>query len=267
MKALELKDVWAGYGTNVVLNNFDWSVEEGEFWAVVGPNGSGKTTLLRLLIRSLHPTMGEIRLFERRLREYSQRESARIVACILQTELHTVNLSILQYALMGRYAYLKPFQMTGPKDLEIATEALKTVDALRLKDRSLFSLSSGEFQRAMVARALAQEPQILAIDEPTAHQDLDHTFHIMELLKGLNDGGMTVLVVLHDLNLALRYAKKTLVIWDGTPRAKGDTEEVLSERLIREVFNVRSTRVEDGSLRFEPMGPDLSSPSLFETKG
>jgi iron complex transport system ATP-binding protein len=267
MKALELRDIWAGYGRNVVLNNFDWSVDEGDFWAVVGPNGSGKTTLLRLLIRALYPTMGDIRLFDKPLREYSQKESARIVACIQQTELHPANLSVLHYALMGRYAYLKPLEIPGKRDVEIATEALGTVDALELQDRSLFSLSSGEFQRAMVARALAQEPKILAIDEPTAHQDLDHTFHIMELLKRLNESGMTVLVVLHDLNLALRYATKALVIWDGTPRARGYTEEVFSSQLIGEVFHVASTRSEDGSLRFEPMESEPPSPSLFDAKG
>jgi iron complex transport system ATP-binding protein len=168
---------------------------------------------------------------------------------------------------MGRYAHLRPLEMPGSKDVEIADEALETVDALGLKNRSLFSLSSGEFQRAMVARALAQEPKILAIDEPTAHQDLDHTFHIMELLKHLNESGMTVLVVLHDLNLALRYAKQALVIWDGTPRARGYTEEVLSSQLIGEVFRVASTRTEDGALRFEPIGPEPPSPSLFAKKG
>jgi iron complex transport system ATP-binding protein len=253
MRAFELRDVWAGYGRAVVLNNLTWSVEEGEFWAVVGPNGSGKTTLLRTLIKAVLPTMGSIRLFDRPLQELGQREIARTLACIQQSELHPVNISVLQYALLGRYPHLRALQTPGSRDLDIARSALTTTGAGEFTDQSLFSLSSGQFQMAMIARALAQEPKALAIDEPTAHLDLDHAFQVMELLRELHRKGMTVIVVLHDLNLAMRYAEKTLVLWDGTPRAQGETRRIIDAQLVREVFHVESKDIGNGHLRFEPM--------------
>ncbi len=251
MSVIEVEKLVAGYGRQIVLQGINWKVERGDFWAIMGPNGSGKTTLLRVLMGSLIPVSGTAKILGRDVCSYSKKELARHIAVLLQGELYPVDFTVEEYVLLGRYPYLSLFRGIGPRDMELLEKALEQTDTSHLRTKKLFALSSGEFQRVRIARALLQEPEILALDEPTVHLDIDHVFSLMELLRSLVEKGMTVIAVLHDLNMAVKYASKGLLLKGGYCFAQGEIVTVLSAENIKEVFGVEA-EYQNGFLRLAP---------------
>lgn len=235
--ALEAERVTFRYGANLVLSNVSFSVHPGEFVGIIGPNGSGKSTLLRLLSGTLHPASGLIRLGRRPLRDISRRDVARQIAVVPQETTFTFAFTALEVVLMGRSPHLGRFSLEGPEDVEIARQSMEATDTWHLRARRMDEVSSGEKQRIVVARALAQEAAILLLDEPTTALDIRHQADIYRLLRRLHDeGGLTIMLVSHDLNLSARACERLVLLDDGTLRSDGPPEKVIEAKTLSQVY-------------------------------
>jgi iron complex transport system ATP-binding protein len=228
--------LWAVRGLNV-------DIQAGEFVGIVGPNGSGKTSLLKLLGKVLPPQDGSIRLQGRDLATMPQIEVARTVATVPQESLQVFPFTVLETVLMGRYPHHQGsgwpvgFRWENEEDFDIAMEAMDATDVAHLRDRVVTDLSGGERQRCMIARALAQVPQVLLLDEPTAFLDLPHQIEVCALLHRLTAReGLTVLLVSHDLNIAGQYADRILMMKEGALFAAGSPEEVIRPDMLKAVY-------------------------------
>ena len=226
---LDAREVSFEYGTTRVLDRVSLAVAPGELVGVIGPNGSGKTTLLRLLSGVLAPAAGEVRLGGQPLAELRRRTLARQLAVVPQDPVVDFPFTALEVVLMGRAPYLSRLGFPGRHDLEIARAAMAQLDIGRVENRSLDRLSGGERQRVLLARALAQEPEVLLLDEPTTHLDLRHQAGIYDVIAELRqDRGLAVVSVLHDLNLAALYCDRLLLLAGGRVAGEGAPETVLT---------------------------------------
>jgi len=183
--AIEVQNLFCGYSERTVLENLSFELDQGEMLGVIGPNGSGKSTLVRALTRILPLRGGTIKLYGETLNQYSFREIAQQVAVIPQQTPTAFSFTSLDLVLMGRMPHLRRFQRESAEDRRIAMEAMRRTDSLEFRDRPIHELSGGERQRVIIARALAQQPSILLLDEPTSFLDLNHQVEIFDLLRGL----------------------------------------------------------------------------------
>jgi len=240
MLALEAQAIYFAYRPGApVLRGVDLRVEQGELWGVIGPNGSGKTTLVRILSRALDPDAGSVTLWGKPLAAYERRELARTLAVAPQESSVAFPFSALEIVLMGRAPFLGRFAFEGPRDLAKARQALELTDALPFAERRLWELSGGEKQRVILARALAQEPRLLFLDEPTTFLDLKHQAAIYRLTRRLcREQGLTAVAVTHDLNLAAQSCDRLLLLHQGRVAAAGAPEEVLTPERLEAVFEV-----------------------------
>jgi iron complex transport system ATP-binding protein len=214
------------------------SVDPGEFVAVLGPNGSGKTTLLRVALGALQPAAGEAYVAGRPARTWGPRELARIVGVVPQREESAFPLRVRDAVLLGRYPHLSPWASVGAADEAAVERALRACDARHLAGRWLATLSGGEYQRVRLARALAQEPRLLVLDEPTASLDLRHEMELFERARSLAaPAGLAVLVITHHVNLATRFADRVLLLHEGRPAAQGQPGDVLTRATVERVFD------------------------------
>ncbi|MCX8103841.1 MAG: ABC transporter ATP-binding protein [Candidatus Bipolaricaulota bacterium] len=244
---IRLERVRLGYDGRLVLRDLELEIAPGEVFGLVGPNGSGKTTLLRAISGRLSPHAGAIYLDLRRLSELSSRELARELAMLEQEISCSFDFTVREIVELGRLPHRARWQRLSRQDHEIVTRALWLTDTLPFADRSIQRLSSGERQRVWLALALAQEPKVLLLDEPTAHLDFNYQIEIMELVCSLaQEQNLTVLVSLHDLNWALHYTDRVALLSEGRVIALGEPERVLTEKLIEQVFRVR-VRIVDGT--------------------
>ncbi|HEX5580584.1 MAG TPA: heme ABC transporter ATP-binding protein [Gemmatimonadaceae bacterium] len=211
-------------------------VAPGRCTAILGPNGAGKSTLLQLLLGTLAPTGGVATFAGRDVAAWGRREMARRVGVLPQQEEVVFPLTVRELVAMGRYPHLGPWQREGDADRRAAEAAMARCDVLDLADRAVGTLSGGERQRARLARALAQEPTALVLDEPTAALDVKHEMAIFELLPALCRQGATVLVVTHHLNLAARYADRLVLMHEGRVAADGPPAEVLTREMVERVY-------------------------------
>lgn len=248
--------VTAGY-REPVLRDVTCAVEPGSLLAVVGPNGSGKTTLLRVLLGLLPPAAGSVALDGRPLGEWSRREIARVVGVVGQREEEAFPLRVEEAVFLGRYPHLGALEAPRAADLAAVEDAMARADVLRLRDRPTDQLSGGEAQRVRVARALAQEPALLVLDEPTSWLDLRHEMQLFELVRGLADQGLGALLITHHLNLAARYADRMLLLDAGRVVALGPPADVLTADAVSRVFRwpVARTAWSDGSPQVVPLRP------------
>lgn len=217
-----------------ILHDLTLSVTAKEVLAICGANGAGKSSLLRLLYRHQAPRLGTVRLMGRDLWQMGAPEAARIVAAVLQEQPTDYALTARQIVALGRLPHRKGFG-PGAHDLEVTEASLRRMDLTAFADRPFGTLSGGERQRVMVARALAQEPQVIVLDEPTNHLDIRHQLELLALLRGL---GLTVIATLHDLTLAADFADRVLVLSEGRILADAPPEEALSETTIAQAFHV-----------------------------
>jgi len=232
-----VKGVECYYGSTQVLDSISFTVEDGDFVGVLGPNGSGKTTMLRCLSGILKPKLGVVLVDNYDVRSLDRREMARRVAVVPQETYVGFLFNVLDVVLMGRHPHIKGFGLESKRDLEIAYEAMKFTKILPLAERPTANLSGGERRRVIIARALAQEPEILLLDEPTTHLDINHQIEIMELLKRLSKK-LAIVAVFHDFNLAARYCNKLILLANGRIASLGTPEEVLTAGSIRKIFQV-----------------------------
>lgn len=232
-------------------------VSPGRLLAVVGPNGSGKSTLLKALLGLLPVESGIVTLKGRPVAGWPRAEVATMLGVVSQREEILFPLGVEETVLMARYARLGPLAPAGTADRSAVRTALERCDAWELRDRRTDTLSGGEWQRVRIARALAQEPEALLLDEPTVALDIRHEMEAFELVRSLATAGLGALVITHHLNLAARYADDVLLLDRGRPAASGAPREVFREETLRTVFGwpVAVTRWRDGSPQLVPLRP------------
>lgn len=234
--ARDLVFQFAGAST-AAIREVRLDVRPGELVGIVGPNGSGKTTLLRLLLGTLAPDQGTVTAFGRPAHRWKRRDLARRVGVVTQSEEPAFPVRVRQAVTLGRYARLGPFEALGAADRDAVISALTRADAIHLADRWTATLSGGEWQRVRVARALAQEPDVLVLDEPTANLDLRHEMEVFELMADLvRHHAMTGLIVTHHVNLAARFVDRIVVMHEGRVAAAGAPNDVLTRDVLERVF-------------------------------
>jgi iron complex transport system ATP-binding protein len=239
MVMLNINGVECRYGSRKIVENVNFSVKEGDFVGIIGPNGSGKTTLLKSISQTLKPYTGTIMLDKTDIYSIKSVDLAKQMAVVPQESNIGFSFTALDIVLMGRNPHMKRFQMETEKDMAIVKDAMSRTNTWQLAERPINELSGGERQRVIIARALAQQPKVLLLDEPLTHLDMIHQLEIMDLVKGLcQTQNLIVLAVIHDLNLAARYCSSVLLLKGAKVFAAGTVDEVITSQNIKSVFHV-----------------------------
>ncbi|MGE3960361.1 MAG: ABC transporter ATP-binding protein [Dehalococcoidia bacterium] len=233
------------YGGRTVVDDVSLEIRSGEFCVIVGPNASGKSTLLRGLARVMHPRAGRVFLGDEDIANLDSREVARRLAILPQMQQFDVDLVVEELVWRGRTPHHRPLRPATEADQDAVERAIELAGLHELRERPLRSLSGGERQRAWLALALAQEPRVLLLDEPTTFLDLRHQVEVMEVLRQLNEGGLTVVAVLHDLALASRYAHRILGVAGGRVALDGAPSDVLTPEALSGLFGLAMLAVTD----------------------
>lgn len=234
---LKVEDLHYNINEDSILEGVNIEVEKGEFVGLIGPNGSGKSTLLKNIYKVYKPTKGNIFIDSTGISKLSNKELARKMAVMVQENNLEFDIKVLDMVLLGRYSHKKLLESNNNNDYEVAENSLKEVGLLGYEERSFFSLSGGEKQRVLIARALTQEAEFIVLDEPTNHLDIRYQFQIMNILKKQN---ITVFSSIHDLNIAAFYCDKIFAINNGKIVHNGTPEKVLNKKLIKELFGVEA---------------------------
>jgi len=253
MEMIRLDTVHFSYNGQKVINGVSHLFGKGSFTAIMGPNGSGKTTLVRLMNGILTPQSGKVEVMGQQASAIGSRELARQMAYVPQSQYNLFPATVFDTVLLGRNPYIT--WSPGANDRRITAEILVKLglDDIALKD--INKLSGGQRQRVFIARALAQQPAVILLDEPTANLDLRHQHEILQLLRQLSLDGMTVVVTIHDLNLALRYCSRFMLLDEGSLVAEGG-REIFREELIEDVYRVKVKIIrEDDNLFIIPVEP------------
>lgn len=225
-------------GGSQILKGISLDAAGKEFIGIIGPNGSGKSTLLKCIYRVLKPTGGAVMLDGKRLEQYRVKETARKLAVVSQHNYYNFEFSIEEIVLMGRSPHKKTMERDNPEDYRIVDECLKKVGMQDYRGRVFSSLSGGEQQRIILARALAQKTDSLILDEPTNHLDIKYQLQLLDIVKKL---GITVIGAFHDLNIAAAYCDRIYALKAGKIVAGGTPEEVITEELIRDLYEVEAS--------------------------
>ena len=238
-RSLKAQDLSAGYDARLILDGLTFAVPPGRITAIVGGNASGKSTLLRTLARILAPKNGSVLLDGRIVHEMPSREVARIMGLLPQSPIAPEGITVADLVGRGRHPHHGLFSRWGAEDDRAVAGALAATGISDLAERELDTLSGGQRQRAWIAMALAQETELLLLDEPTTFLDVAHQIDVLDLLVDMNvSRGTTVVMVLHDLNLAVRYADHLIAVAEGAIHAQGAPEDVLTEHTVRAVFGL-----------------------------
>ncbi len=236
---LTVSNIMASYRSTVVLNNINLNIHHGEFAGIIGPNGTGKTTLLKIISGVKKPLSGTVNLYNRNIKTLSRNEIARIMAVVPQSSFVPPLFTVEDVVGIGRYAHNKNRFTITTSDQAAINKALFITDTDRFRHRFVSELSGGERQQVLIARALAQEPKLLLLDEPTANLDIKHQLKILELIRKLIDSqSLTALMVIHDLNLAARFCNKLILLHNGSVLAAGKAEEVITVENLAEAYGV-----------------------------
>ena len=246
MDLLQVKNVTFHYssrlnGSSFSLEEINFNVSEGEFISIIGPNGSGKSTLLKIISGVISPQKGTVKINEENIHSVEKKKLAKKIAFVPQTFSVAFPFSVFEIVMMGRTPYLNNFGYEKEHDIEIANEALKSVGIYHLKNSGINEVSGGEAQRAFIARALAQDPDILLLDEPNAHLDIEHQIAIFKILEKLNsEKNITILIISHDLNLAGYFGRRILLMKQGKIVMDDSPKKILTEQNIKKIFNINS---------------------------
>lgn len=234
---LQINGISCSYGAAPILRDVTFQINNRAMLGIVGPNGSGKTTLLRTISRVLPPGKGKVLLESADLYQMPARQAAKNIAVVGQETQFDFPFTVKEIVTMGRLPHLKRFQKENAKDHEAVFKAMQAADLLQLADRPVNKLSGGEKQRVLIARALAQEPAVLLLDEPTSYLDLNYQLEIMELLQRLHhEQRISIVMVLHDINLACQFCDNLLVLKDGKIHAAGSPGQVVSASFIKDIY-------------------------------
>lgn len=254
---LQVEELVVGTKDHIILQDVSCKIEKGKIYSVIGPNGSGKSTLVKTMTRHLKPLQGTVFISGKEIHSISPKELAKQLAVVSQSPEAPADFTVKELVSFGRFPYRSMFQTSGKDDEIIIQDALEKTQLTHLAERKVFSLSGGERQRAWIAMALAQQPEILILDEPTTYLDVFHQYEIMELITKLNKTQqMTVIMVVHDLNHAAQYSDYIFVVNDHTIAAEGTPTDVLEPKLLRRIFRIECVRQiqEDNRLFIIPKG-------------
>ena len=241
-----------GYGEKLVLKDVSFEVKKGEYVALIGSNGAGKSTLIKCVSGLLPLADGKIEICGKDLRRIKAKERARMVAVVPQSYYVDYDFSVEDIVMMGRNPYLDLRHRETKEDREIAERAMRMTGTEIFRNRYYNELSGGERQRVILARAITQQPQIILLDEPTSALDLHHQIEVMELIRELNEKeGITVMAVLHDINLASRFCSRIVMLKDGIVSADGTPQEIINRRDMEELYNMKIL-VRENSLLNKP---------------
>lgn len=239
MNTLSAHKLTLGYGENVIIDHLDIEIPKGKITVLIGSNGSGKSTLLRSLARLLQPKSGEVILDGTQIAKMNTKEVAKKMAILPQGPATPEGLSVYQLVKLGRYPYQSFMKKWSQEDEDAVNRALNDTNLMDLKFKSVDSLSGGQRQRAWIAMTLAQETDLILLDEPTTYLDMTHQIEILDLLFELNEkDNRTIVMVLHDLNLACRYADHIVAIKDKKVFAEGAPEDIITGQLVLDVFGM-----------------------------
>ncbi|MBR1774681.1 MAG: ABC transporter ATP-binding protein [Bacteroidales bacterium] len=244
MDILTCKNISYKVKDKTILSDINFSVPQGTMTSIVGMNGSGKTTLLKLVSNILKSDSGEILLENKNIKSYSVKETAQNISMVFQNNETDFDFSAQQIVLMGRMPYQKLLQADNKDDFLIVEQAMRQTNTWQLKDRLINSLSGGEKQRVFIARSLAQQTKLMLLDEPVANLDLKHQIEIMKLLKQIQkQNNTTILIVLHDLSLALKYSDNVLALKNGQMCFFDSAKTVLTQENISTLFEINASIV------------------------
>lgn len=244
--SITVKDICVGYGKKNIVKNACMNIEKGEVVTIVGPNGSGKSTIIKALSRCLPTNCGEIIINGKNVNEIKTKDLAKILAVLPQTKHFPHDVTVEGLVQYGRYPHLGWQKKLTKMDYEVVDWAIDRTHLNDLRKRYLRNLSGGERQRAWISMALSQQPSILILDEPTTYLDVSYQLEVLELIKELNNTiGLTVIMVLHDINQAARYSHKLYVINKGEVCRVGAPKDVLNKSLLKDIFKVEATIYED----------------------
>ncbi len=228
-----------GYGESVVIEDMDIEIHKGEITTIIGPNGSGKSTVLKALTRLLKYRSGVVRVMDRDLKDFETKEFARLVGVLPQKHTAPPDFTVKDLIGYGRIPYQKWYEKNSSEDEEIIRWAMQVTGTEKLAEKSIRACSGGEAQRVWIAMVLAQKPEILFLDEPTTYLDISHQIETMRLVKRLKrEAGIGIVMVLHDLGHALEVSDRIVVIKDGHKYSEGTPDEVITAKMMREVYNV-----------------------------
>ena len=238
MVKLSIKNLTTGYNEREVLRDISFEIERGDFIGIIGPNGSGKSTFVKAATGVLKAWEGDIRLDDDSVYELSRTDIAKNIAVVPQDTFISFPYTSWEVVLMGRTPYLSRFENPSNKDKNISKQAMKDTNTFQFKDRSVRELSGGELQRVVLARALAQDPRFLFLDEATSHLDIGNKIEVMDLIKRKNERGLSVISIHHNLNLAARYCEKLILLDEGEIHAIGPPKEVLTRPHLKAVYGI-----------------------------
>ncbi len=256
--AIGAQGVFFQIEAKTLLDGVDLNAAHGQMVGLIGPNGAGKSTFLRAISGVLRVQSGNIHLDGADLRSLTSKEVAAGLAIVPQIVPYTHGFTAMELVLMGRYPHLGRFQIEGAGDERIARDAMRLTETEQFAERTLDTLSGGERQRVIVSRALAQQPRILLLDEPTSNLDVLHQLKVLGLVRQLVDDGLTSVAAIHDLNMASRFCDRLVLLQEGRVLAEGVPEEVLTPKLIAQAFGVNAAVYRDpntGSHAISLIGP------------
>ena len=236
---VDCNDLQVGYGETVIIDDMTITIDKKQITSIIGPNGSGKSTVLKAATRLLNYQKGEVIINGRDIRKYKSKELSRYIGVLAQKHSAPADFRVKELVSYGRMPHLKPLSSFSREDYEIIDEVMKTTGVWHLRDKSIYECSGGETQRVWIATVLAQNPEILFLDEPTTYLDVSHQLEVMQLVKNLNKNtGVGIVMVLHDLGQALEVSDKIIVIKNGKKYSEGTPEEVITPKMLKEVYNV-----------------------------
>jgi len=236
---LSVSQVSYRYQNDLVLDEVSFALQKGDYCAIIGPNGSGKTTLLNLISGALKKQEGELQILGKNIEDYHVKDLAKQISVVPQRSEPVYHFSVFDMVMFGRHPYQTRWNYYNTDDECIVMDALKKTNLFSLKDRMTSQLSGGEFQRTLIARAIAQQAPLMLLDEPLANLDIPHQFEILEILSDLNKTKQTtVLMVIHDLSLAMQAIPKSLLLKKGRLTYIGDTQNICRQNLVFELFDL-----------------------------